>query len=74
MIVLDNDIEGGSLLSVPTLSIVVPPANAESYNVTDEHILYRALDGYVGPDQITYQICDLGGGCDTAIVHITVEP
>ena len=29
---------------------------------------------YVGEDEFTYQICDLDGLCDTAIVSITVTP
>ena len=74
IVVLSNDIVGELPLSIPTLSVVVAPTHAENYTVTGEHIRYHALEGYSGPDQITYQICDTGGGCDTAIVYITVEP
>ncbi len=72
--VLGNDIAGEFPLSIPTLSIVVAPTHAGNYIVTGNHIRYHALEGYSGPDQITYQICDEGGECDTAIVYITVEP
>ena len=72
--VLSNDIAGEFPLSIRTLSIIVPPTHAGNYRVDGNRLLYHALDGYSGPDQMTYQICDTGGECDTAIVYITVEP
>ena len=55
-----------------TLSIVVPPSRAESYAVGEGVIKYTPFAGYQGPDQLTYKICDTGGGCDWATVHLTV--
>ena len=35
-------------------------------------IRYHPLPDYEGPDQVTYEICDAGGGCDTATLYLTV--
>ncbi|MCB4809693.1 Ig-like domain-containing protein, partial [Tamlana sp. 62-3] len=40
---------------------------------TDDTIDYTPNADYNGPDQITYQICDADGDCETAVVDITVN-
>ena len=53
-----------------TLSIITPPANSENYAAAAGEIRYHAMSGYVGLDQLTYRICDTGGGCATAILYL----
>jgi hypothetical protein len=71
--VLANDLENGFPLDPSTLKIVVAPHHAENFGVSSDGVRYHALDGFDGPDQLTYQICDTGGGCSTAILHILVS-
>ena len=71
--VLANDVENGSPLDPSTLTIVVAPRHAENFGVSSDGVRYHAVDGFEGTDRLTYQICDTGGGCSTAVVHILVS-
>jgi hypothetical protein len=73
ILVLDNDTENGFAIDVATLSIITPPTHSDSHSASAGKIRYHANSGYVGLDQLTYRICDLGGGCDTAILYLTVS-
>ena len=72
-LVIENDIETGHPIVVATLSIVVPPDHAHDYSARWGRIRYHPVSGYEGPDQLTYEICDASGGCDTATLDLTVE-
>jgi hypothetical protein len=50
------------------------PANGALSNNTDGTFTYSPSTGFNGPDSFVYEICDLGGLCDTATVTITVNP
>jgi large repetitive protein len=79
--VLDNDQYGLDLPSVSTTTITINPAHGTAFvngngtptNPADDFIQYTPTTGYVGTDNITYQICDLDGDCSTAVVNITIE-
>lgn len=36
--------------------------------------VYTPRNGYVGPDQFTYSVCNASGLCDTATVYLVVTP
>ncbi len=67
--ILDNDF--GVENSV--IEILSDPSNGR-IELSDTEIMYFADVGYIGPDEFTYQLCDLRcpDYCDTARVTITV--
>jgi HD-GYP domain-containing protein (c-di-GMP phosphodiesterase class II) len=71
--VLANDGENGYPIDSSTLAIVSGPTSGTA-SISSDRIRYHAQSGYSGPDQVTYQICDTGGFCSTAVLFITVEP
>lgn len=68
--VLDNDRdpEGGPL-DAPT--VVVDPEHG-TVTVVGDALVYTPSPGYEGPETLTYEVCDAGGLCDTAVVVIVV--
>ena len=68
----DTDVDGN--LDPTTVEVVSGPSNGTVVNNGDGSITYTPNQDYVGEDEFTYQICDLDGLCDTAIVSITVTP
>ncbi len=80
ILVLSNDDFGIRGLRDNALTIVTPPTNGTARvdtgaiidNPTDDVIFYKPAKDYFGPDSITYQICDLKGECDTAVISIMV--
>jgi hypothetical protein len=72
--VLDNDDPGSAPFDEDTLTIIGPPAHSDpgDYRVHNDHIHYRSVDDYSGPDSITYRICNFDGLCSTATIWITV--
>ena len=72
--VLDNDDPGSALFDEETLVILIPPTHSDpgEFRVHNDHIHYRSVDDYVGPDSITYQVCNSDGLCSTATLWITV--
>jgi large repetitive protein len=79
--VLSNDNFGGNGSNTSAITITVAAAhgtatvnnNGTPNNPTDDFIDYTPTAGYVGQDNITYQICDADNDCTTAIVTITIE-
>ncbi|WP_010522166.1 T9SS C-terminal target domain-containing protein [Aquimarina agarivorans] len=78
--VLVNDTFGVRGASESAIAIISGPSNGMA-NVnsngtpadpTDDSIDYKPAKDYFGTDQITYEICDAGRGCDTATISITV--
>lgn len=70
--VLKNDEANDSKIDEDTLAVVDPPRHAASWRVDGGRIRYQAADGYIGPDELTYQVCDRDGHCGTAEVNIAV--
>ena len=70
--VLDNDDPGNSSFAVDSLDIVTEALHATTSFVHNDHLHYRAVDGYIGSDIIEYEICYTNGLCDIGIVTITV--
>jgi hypothetical protein len=79
---LPNDDFGGDGPNTGPIFIVTPPTNGTAtvndggtpIDPTDDTIDYTPNPDYNGPDQIEYQICDLDGDCDPAVIDITVDP
>ena len=79
---LPNDDFGGDGPNVGPIFITTPPTNGTATvndggtptDPTDDTIDYTPDPDYNGPDQIEYQICDLDGDCDPAVITIDVTP
>ncbi len=69
----DTDVEGGITVNTTPISGV---AHGTLTLNADGSFTYVPDLNYVGPDEFTYQICDLGTPalCDTAVAYITVTP
>jgi hypothetical protein len=70
--VLQNDDFGGSFANLATLQVVAAPSHG-SVTVSGENLVFKPIDGYRGPDSMSYSICSLSGSCDQATVTITVR-
>ncbi|WP_188315810.1 Ig-like domain-containing protein, partial [Chitinophaga agrisoli] len=55
-------------------SIQTPPANGQLSLNTDGSFTYTPNPDHNGPDSATYNVCDLQGLCDTAIIRFTITP
>jgi hypothetical protein len=68
----DSDPNGDPLTYDPN-----PSSGPDNGTVTinpDGTFTYTPDPGYVGPDEFVYVVCDNGGLCDSAAVHITLQP
>ena len=73
IVVLANDSDpDGDPLEVT--SIEIDPRHGTAVIDDGGGVLYVPDADYVGPDVFTYRICDSQGGCDTAVVSVTVTP
>ena len=72
--VLANDDSGNSPFDESDLEIISDPLHAEDFRVHNDHIHYRSINDYVGPDTMEYRICNTNGLCDTGTITITVTP
>lgn len=72
--VLDNDTDSdpSDVLTVDTTPVVNVTNGVLTLNV-DGSFSYTSNPGYIGSDSFTYQVCDLHGLCDTAVVNITIR-
>ncbi len=68
--VLENDVDRDRETAGFTLSIISPPLHATA-QVEQGVINYNATPGYIGSDQLIYEVCD-NLGCDTATVYINI--
>jgi len=66
----DTDVEGNPL----TTSIFSQANNGTATLLNNDSIQYCPDNNFNGIDTLIYQICDGQGGCDTALVIITVTP
>ena len=53
-------------------SLVTPPSHGSVSVNSNGSIIYTPTSNYNGPDQFIYQLCDVDGDCDTALVVLTV--
>ena len=70
--VLANDSAGSGALAPATTTVIVP-ANYGSTSVNASgQITYTPTGDFYGDDYFIYQICDVNGLCDTALVSVDV--
>ncbi|MFN4083065.1 MAG: PKD domain-containing protein, partial [Bacteroidia bacterium] len=77
-----NDDFGGDGPSIGSINITqnanngnaVVNNNGTPTDPTDDFIIYTPNNGFTGLDTLIYQICDIDGDCDTALVVIEVLP
>jgi hypothetical protein len=70
--VLANDTDPDDGLDTSSVSITGAAGHGTASPNPDGTVTYTPTAGYSGADAFTYQVCDLGGLCDTATVSITV--
>ena len=68
----DRDVEDDIDLSSITV-IADPDHGSVDASSGDGKITYTPTTDYVGPDELTYQICESQGVCVTAVVGITIN-
>ncbi len=75
--ILANDAEGnpGGSLNPASVTITSNPAHGSVVVNSDGTITFTPAAGYVGTDQVTYQVCDTSVPplCQTAVVYFTVS-
>ncbi|MTB53976.1 Ig-like domain-containing protein [Lewinella sp. W8] len=80
--VLDNDDFGVDGPGMGPITVTIGATNGTATvndggtpnDPTDDTVDYTPDAGFFGTDQFTYQICDVDGDCDDAVVTITVNP
>ncbi|MDH3307120.1 MAG: Ig-like domain-containing protein [Acidimicrobiia bacterium] len=72
--VLANDLDAESNIDPTSVSITSDPTNGSATvdPVTGE-ITYTPGSLFTGSDQLTYEVCDLDGACDTALLDLLVN-
>ncbi len=67
------NVEGNDLIinAITTFIILTPPTHGTA-TISGNTIVYQSTAGYCGPDQLTYQICDVNN-CSDATVNINVK-
>ncbi len=71
--VLSNDSDPDGDLDPTSLTVVGAPSNGVADPVAGT-IAYTPSAGFTGHDTLAYEVCDLAGLCDTAVVDISVAP
>jgi len=68
-----NDVDLNGDLDPSSVRVTAGPSRGgTSVNPSTGEVTYTPNSGYIGTDAFTYEICDLGGRCDTAQVNIEV--
>jgi hypothetical protein len=67
-----NDSDADGDLVVSSVSVTVAPTSGTAVSNGDGTVTYSPNPGFHGTDTFTYQICDSGGLCDTAVVTVEV--
>jgi predicted DCC family thiol-disulfide oxidoreductase YuxK len=71
-----NDImsgDGGNAFNVDCVTCSFPTNGILVFH-TDGSYTYTPNPNFVGTDTFTYQVCDIDGDCDMAVVYLTVMP
>jgi len=72
--VLNNDSDPDGILVPSTVTVTVNPNHGTTtINSITGVITYTPNNNFTGIDTFTYQVCDDGGLCDTAIVTVNVN-
>ncbi len=72
--VLANDTDAESNIDPTSVSVVFGPFDGTvSVDAVTGEITYTPDPGFSGNDQITYEVCDLAGECDTAVLDVLVN-
>lgn len=67
------DVQSNDLIISPITTFIITTAPTQgSATVNGNSISYQPNNGYCGPDQFSYQICD-NDGCDEAVVTLNVK-
>ncbi len=75
--VLNNDSDpddGLDTASISTTGLLPPMNGGTATNTSTGVITYTPSLGYTGSDSFEYQICDVAGACDTAMVYVIIRP
>ena len=72
--VLGNDVPATSGAMMTVDSILYPANHGVCGVQNDTSVTYTPNAGYHGQDNCVYRACEVGGGCDTAVLTITIEP
>ena len=70
--VLNNDVAGSSKIDRSSVRITIPPPAGDVTTAGNTVIRFDPA-GFLGTTQLTYEVCDEAGLCDSAVVTITVE-
>jgi hypothetical protein len=70
--VLANDLTGGSPFDVATLRVTQPAHGAA--RVESGKVRYAPARGFVGSDELTYEVCRMDGLCVQALVSLVADP
>lgn len=69
-----NDEDPDGNLDPTTVTVQSDPTNGTAVSNGDGTVTYRPRDDFYGSDSFTYEICDTGGSCNTALVSVEVIP
>lgn len=72
--VLANDVAGTSPLESSTVTVIDGPELGEAEPLPGGSIRYTPPADSWMSDTFAYEVCDLGGLCDTAVVWVSVAP
>ena len=70
--VSSNDADSENNINESSVAVVTEPSNGTVEPQGDGSFIYTPNTDFLGDDEFTYEICDLEGLCDTALVTITV--
>lgn len=59
---------------IKSLTILINPIHGTCEVDSNNKITYTPLNGYVGTDVFTYQVCDIDNDCDDAQAEIEINP
>ena len=62
-----------TIIQLPSNGIASVNDNGTPNDPTDDSVSYKPYASFNGKDTLIYQICDIDGDCDTAILVITVN-
>ncbi len=72
VVVATNDSDPDGDLDATSVTLVTMPLHGTVVVAANGSVTYTPTAGYTGSDTFTYEICDMTGLCDTAVVSLTV--